>query len=313
MSQLHRLQWIDREIRDQRYPNCSRIAQEFCISVRQASRDIEYLRYSLHAPIEFFPDKNGYAYTDTRFILPNIFIQPDEKKALQFLIDQYQQQDNPMAGQLADLFSNLIGQKVIADSREKKPLSPWELRGLAHTLTEREIEIYHQLKNALQQTRVTGIIYYDQSNQLSRRIIHPYSFMIQMRHCYLVAFCELRQDIRTFRLSRIKRIKLLDREYPLPKDLDQVVAQHRRLGFDWRKPYRVVLELDSPMKESDLERFRAFKPELMDERHYRFSFFRSAEILDKLIGWDRNFTILEPDWLKTRLKTKILKILEKNS
>ncbi len=53
MSSLHRIQWIDEQIRRERYPNCSDIAERFEITRRQASRDIEYLRYSLDAPVEY--------------------------------------------------------------------------------------------------------------------------------------------------------------------------------------------------------------------------------------------------------------------
>ena len=52
MSNLHRIQWIDAQIRAERFPNCSTIARKFEITRRQASRDIEYLRYSLGAPVE---------------------------------------------------------------------------------------------------------------------------------------------------------------------------------------------------------------------------------------------------------------------
>lgn len=47
MSNLHRILWIDQEIRRGGYPNSRTIAEQFEISPRQAARDIEYLRYSL--------------------------------------------------------------------------------------------------------------------------------------------------------------------------------------------------------------------------------------------------------------------------
>ena len=47
MAALHRIQWLDSEIRAETYPNARRLAERFEISHRQAQRDFEYLRDSL--------------------------------------------------------------------------------------------------------------------------------------------------------------------------------------------------------------------------------------------------------------------------
>ena len=70
MSNLHRIAWIDAQIRLGRFPNATGIATEFEISRRQAARDIEYMRYSLDAPLEFSAERNGYAYAEPGFRLP---------------------------------------------------------------------------------------------------------------------------------------------------------------------------------------------------------------------------------------------------
>ena len=69
MSNLHRIAWIDAQIRARRYPNATAVAREFEISRRQAARDIEYLRYSLQAPLEYCAAKNGYRYSEPGFAL----------------------------------------------------------------------------------------------------------------------------------------------------------------------------------------------------------------------------------------------------
>lgn len=74
MSNIHRIQWIDAQIRAKRFPNCRSIAEYFEISNRQASRNIEYMRYSAGAPNEYSISKNGYYYTDSAFCLPHMFI-----------------------------------------------------------------------------------------------------------------------------------------------------------------------------------------------------------------------------------------------
>lgn len=60
MSNLHRIQWIDKQLRAKGYPYARTIAERLEISTRQAARDIEYMRYSLGAPIEYCPSMKGY-------------------------------------------------------------------------------------------------------------------------------------------------------------------------------------------------------------------------------------------------------------
>ena len=109
MSNLHRIQWIDSQIRVKRFPNCTRIAEQFCISRRQASRDIEYMRDSLNAPLEYSSERYGYFYTDETFVLPGIMVTEKEKQALTYLAGQFREVNNSIAAGLADLFAKLTG------------------------------------------------------------------------------------------------------------------------------------------------------------------------------------------------------------
>lgn len=51
MPMLHRIQWVDAQIRAGRYPNARALAAAFEISHRQALRDLAYMRDSLGAPL----------------------------------------------------------------------------------------------------------------------------------------------------------------------------------------------------------------------------------------------------------------------
>ncbi len=58
-----RIQWFHEELIRGSYPNAVRMAERFRISVRQAQRDIDYLKKQLGAPVEFDRSHMGYIYT----------------------------------------------------------------------------------------------------------------------------------------------------------------------------------------------------------------------------------------------------------
>ena len=68
--QIYRLMVIDREIRAGRFPNSIRLSRALDVSPRTIRRDLETLRDSLGAPLEFDPVRNGYLYSERSFALP---------------------------------------------------------------------------------------------------------------------------------------------------------------------------------------------------------------------------------------------------
>jgi hypothetical protein len=90
MAFLHRIQWIDAAIREGRFPNADRIAEQFEISRRQALRDLEYMRDSLGAPVQYCPKRKGYYYTDSAFSVPGVLMTGEQQELLAGLAAHYE-------------------------------------------------------------------------------------------------------------------------------------------------------------------------------------------------------------------------------
>ncbi len=120
MANLHRLQWIDAEIRAGRYPNARALADQFEISRRQALRDLEYLRDSLGAPLVYSAAHRGFHYADQAYILPGPYVTPAQQGLLTHLAAYYadvSRRDDRFAttyAEMAALFSRLGGAGVPA-------------------------------------------------------------------------------------------------------------------------------------------------------------------------------------------------------
>jgi predicted DNA-binding transcriptional regulator YafY len=77
-----RVLWLDRELREGRYPSLRDLQEEFDISRRAAFNTVDYLRYSLGAPLEYCRKRKGYRYEDPTYALPSVFLQEGELLAL---------------------------------------------------------------------------------------------------------------------------------------------------------------------------------------------------------------------------------------
>ena len=69
MSANDRIQWLHKMISENCYPNAAHLAEKFSISVRQAQRDVDYLRRELGAPMRYSALHKGYHYTE-KYSLP---------------------------------------------------------------------------------------------------------------------------------------------------------------------------------------------------------------------------------------------------
>lgn len=78
LSPYLRIQWFHDETSRRSYPNAARLSERFQISVRQAQRDITYLREELGAPLRYDPSRQGYIYTDL-FSLPLVVVSENDR------------------------------------------------------------------------------------------------------------------------------------------------------------------------------------------------------------------------------------------
>lgn len=79
VSAEERIRWLHKRIADGAYPNAVRLSERFGISRRQATRDVEYMRRELSAPIEYDHVRRGFYYS-ADFTLPTTIsvAQPDD-------------------------------------------------------------------------------------------------------------------------------------------------------------------------------------------------------------------------------------------
>lgn len=122
MPSIHRIQWFDAHVRTGRYPNARSLAERFEISHRQAQRDIEYMRDSLGAPLEYCASRRGYRYSEDTFALPSLVVTAKEGATLAALASQYSD-----IARLAFVSEGRFGARYSRNSQFPSP--PWRSCG----------------------------------------------------------------------------------------------------------------------------------------------------------------------------------------
>ncbi|MFV0249501.1 MAG: helix-turn-helix transcriptional regulator [Bacilli bacterium] len=73
--------------------------------------------------------------------------------------------------------------------------------------------IYNTINRSIKEKRKCFIKYFSKEKTISERIIHPYDLIVFGNEWGTAAYCELKDEIRHFYISRIKSIKLLEEFY----------------------------------------------------------------------------------------------------
>jgi predicted DNA-binding transcriptional regulator YafY len=180
------------------------IAERFEVTNRTIYRDIKTLRIA-GVPIGEEEGKGYFLVEGYR--LPPVMFTIEEARALitTSKILNYHTEDSLQQ----NYESALLKIKAVLSLKDKEKLEllnsrigfqkPWApaslyLDSIQHSITENEkLKIKYQTRG---------------EEQPKERIIHPYAVYFNGAVWSTIAFCELRQEIREFRLDRIKELKL---------------------------------------------------------------------------------------------------------
>jgi predicted DNA-binding transcriptional regulator YafY len=72
---------------------------------------------------------------------------------------------------------------------------------------------FSDIKSAILQSRVIEVNYINAQNEKSRRKIEPLRLIFKSQAWYLWGFCLLKNEYRTFRISRIKSVRITNKEF----------------------------------------------------------------------------------------------------
>lgn len=91
-----------------------------------------------------------------------------------------------------------------------------------------QIKVMPSLLSAISENQAIDVDYYSiYRDKETKRRLNPYYLVPREGHLYLVAYCHFRKDIRVFRLSRFKQVKVTEETFQLPRsfDIDDFLAR----------------------------------------------------------------------------------------
>ena len=215
------------------------LAEKFEVSDRTIYRDIDALS-AAGIPVYTETGRTGGVRLLGSFVLDRTVLSEAEKHeilaALQSIGGTVGIQDRDTLNKLSALFD------VSTESWLEVDFSRWGGEGSDN-------EKFERLKIAVIHRRSVRITYANANGSISSRFVHPLKLSYKSRAWYLKAFCVEKQDYRTFKLTRILELEMLEDQFspypPPPKiDFSQFDNQKIVLRFPEALAYRIYDEFN---------------------------------------------------------------------
>ena len=209
------------------------LAERFEVSVRTIYRDVEALSMA-GIPVYARKGKNGGICLTEEFVLNKMLVSQKEQQEILAALASLKETGVGESGEILDKLGDFF--KTEAQNWVAIDFSDW---------SGRRKELYEQLREAILNRHVISFDYYGQHGEMSGRIVEPIQLLFKEYTWYVRAFCRVRQDMRLFKVMRMKRVRVLEETFVPVCDADAErafgIGEDERLMEESEGLVRIVL------------------------------------------------------------------------
>lgn len=197
--------------------SAARLAEMFEVTPRTIYRDVETISLA-GIPIVAYPGVNGgISIMEEYKIEKKLFTLSDITSLLIGLGSIYSSMTNEEVLHTMAKIKGLIPKDQIGDIELKSNQiavdhTPW--------IGNKKLNInIEEIRTALISSKLISFNYSSQNGAKSHRTIEPYRLVLKNSNWYLQGYCTNRKDYRTFKLSRISSLELLEQTF-IPREFE---------------------------------------------------------------------------------------------
>lgn len=171
-------------------------------------------------------------------------------------------------------------------------------------------ELLFSLSSAIHQRKRIAIGYRNIAQQNSQRELDPYGVVLHQGRWYCVGYCQLRHELRLFRLDRIQHITHTPQSFEKPQNFDVVGFVMRSLAnspADWQ--VEIILHTDLQSAQERIPADLAIIEEHDDGLHMICRIQELGWLARFLAGLQFPITIINPPELREELKNHAEQLL----
>lgn len=212
---------------DKKTATAKELADRFGVSPRTIYRDVETLS-GAGIPIYMSKGKGGGIRLLDSFVLNKSMLSESEQNEILAALSALQSVDQAQSQNALSKLSGVFGKA--SQNWIKVNFSHW------HGFDRK----FETIKEAILSKKVLSFDYHGRGQEKTGRLVEPLQLRFHVKAWYLYAFCQDRQDMRTFKISRMENVRITDAVH------DRVLAEKsvQPESYDMSGFVRLVLKMD---------------------------------------------------------------------
>ncbi|MCP2239404.1 helix-turn-helix transcriptional regulator [Thermoanaerobacterium thermosaccharolyticum] len=296
-----------------------RLAKNFGeeVSTKTIKRDLDDL--TMVFPIYEEGEGRGTTYTLEKYKIHDFIFSVQELFALFFTREIIRKYDTSEIGKMALNFIERIISYIpsIYDDYIDRLYRTFLIQKDIDSDKNVTLDMLETINDAIIYKKSIKMRYYSfTSDTETEREVDPYLIYEKEGHYYLTGFCKLHNEIRDFRISRIKKIKLLDKSFEISPNFDK--SKYYKYTWNILKgstKYRVQIRFvgNAARLVKEYEGYRA--DEIVENNDGSILFIKVVSQLDEIKRWVLGFgceaEVISPDVFKDMVNGEIIKMAKK--
>ncbi len=275
------------------------LADYFEVSTRTIYRDVEDLS-SGGIPIYMNKGKNGGIFLLPEYVLNKTVLTETEKINILSALQSLNSLDESSMELTLSKLSSFFGENNTG-------FFEIDYKDWGSLIKEQ----FDMSKQAILLRKLLEFEYISSTSKTSQRTVEPFKLWFKERNWYLKGFCLDKEDLRVFRLSRMKNVKIKE-EHFIPRNMDFDLHLDEKITYPTTKitmrvesnlSYRILDEFsDSDVLENEDGSFTVKMDFIEDEWLYGY-----------ILSFGKYATVIEPKRIKNIIKDILEKSLENYS
>ena len=300
------------------FPNCRKLAAELEVSPKTIQRDIDFMRDRLGLPIAYDQLKFGFVYSEPVTHFPSVEVSQGEVVALfvaQKALEQYRGTSFEKPLRIAfDKITDGLRDRV--EFRWADVDAAISFRGIGNTAAD--LELFEIVSRCVLDSRELAFGYKKLgSTEFEPRRVQPYHLGCVENQWYLFGLDLIRQQLRTFALPRIRKVRDTGKGFQRPADFS--ISDHLSDSFGvfkGRAVHRVRIHFDAFASRLVGERqwhgSQKIKRLADDTLELSLTLGSLEEIQRWILSWGSHANVLAPAELRAAVRAEAEAVLKKD-
>lgn len=281
------------------------LAERFEVSVRTVYRDVETLSMA-GIPVYTRTGRNGGISLTEQFVLNKMLVTKEDQEqilaALASLKETGAGREDETLEKLGAFFQAEPQNWVSID------FSDW---------SGRRKEMFEEIREAILSHTVLSFDYYGQYGEMTRRIVEPIQLLFKDYTWYLRAFCREREDMRQFKILRMKRMTMLEEKFT-PRQIEFREENQEEITKDQQQAGgeafpQISLWIDKKEAYRIYDRFEEEEITVLPDGNFKIQMncIMDDWVYGMILSFGPSAKVLEPEAVRTEIKKRIHEMGEK--